>query len=223
MLSPFLRAIAQLYDPHLRRVLWTSLGGGLALVVTLGLGIIGLLAVTRFVASDWLETLIDMAGALTTLVLFVTLFPALVSIISGLLLEEVARAVEARHYPDLPPARTQSVGETVMTVTSFSTIIVAVNLLAFPLYLLPIINILVFLTINSYLLGREYFELVALRRMKPEEVRRLRIKYRARVMYAGFVISVFASIPLLNLMLPPFGAAFMIHIFERLRQESKFV
>ena len=215
--------MAQLCDPRLRRVLWISLGSGLALVAILGLGIIGLLAMTRFVASGWLETLIDMAGVLAILVLFITLFPALVSMISGLLLEEVARAVEARHYPDLPPARTQSVGEVVMTVISFATVILVVNLLVFPLYLLPIINILVFLTINSYLLGREYFELVAFRRMKPGEARRLRIRHRARVMSAGFVISVFASIPLLNLMLPPFGTAFMLHIFECLRRESKFV
>ena len=112
MLNSFSSAMAQLCDPRLRRVLWISLGSGLALVAILGLGIIGLLAITRFVTSYWLETLIDMAGALTTLVLFVTLFPALVSIISGLLLEEVARAVEARHYPlDIAVHRRRSLSE----------------------------------------------------------------------------------------------------------------
>ncbi len=223
MLTAFTDALAQLGDPRLRRVLWLSLGGSLAVAVLLALSAGGLLVVTRFVAMGWLETLLDVAGVLATLVLIIALFPALVSIISGLLLEEVARAVEARHYPKLPPARTQSVGEAILTVLAFAAVMVAVNLAVLPLYLLPMINIIIFLTMNSYLLGREYFELVAFRRLKPAAARQLRKEHRARVLTAGLIIALFASVPLLNLLLPLFGAAFMLHVFERLRQDSKFV
>lgn len=223
MLTAFRSALAQLGDPRLRRVLWLSLGGGLAVAALLVVGAGGLLAVTRFVAVGWLETLLDVAGVLAALVLIIALFPGLVGIVSSLLLEEVARAVETRHYPKLPPARRQPISEIVLTALAFAAVMVAVNLVVLPLYLLPIVNIIIFLTINGYLLGREYFEFVAFRRLKPAAARRLRKEHRARVLTAGLIIALFASVPLLNLLLPLFGAAFMLHVFESLRQESKFV
>lgn len=223
MVAAFKDALAQMTDPRLRRVLWLSLGGGVVVTVLLALSAGGLLAVTQFVAVGWLETLLDVAGVLTVVVLVIALYPATVSIISGLLLEDVARAVEARHYPKLPPARKQPVGETILTVLAFAAVMVAVNLLVLPLYLLPMLNIIVFLTMNGYLLGREYFELVACRRLEPAAARKLRKEHRVHVLTAGLIIALFASVPFLNLMLPLFGAAFMVHVFERLRQESNVV
>ena len=38
-----------------------------------------------------------------------------------------------------------------------------------PLYLVPVLNVIVFYGINAYLLGREYFEMVALRRLDPSQ------------------------------------------------------
>lgn len=223
MVAAFKDALAQMTDPRLRRVLWLSLGGGVVVTVLLALSAGGLLAVTQFVAVGWLEILLDVAGVLAAVVLVIALYPATVSIISGLLLEDVARAVEARHYPKLPPARKQPVAETILTVVAFAVVMVAVNLVVLPLYLLPMINIIIFLTMNGYLLGREYFELVACRRLKPAEARKLRKEHRTRVLTAGLIIALFASVPFLNLLLPLFGAAFMVHVFERLRQESNAV
>jgi CysZ protein len=49
---------------------------------------------------------------------------------------------------------------------------IALNLLALPIYaLIPLLNVVLFLGLNGYLFGREYFELIALRRLDPEETR----------------------------------------------------
>ncbi len=71
------------------------------------------------------------------------------------------------------------------------------------------------------MLGREYFEFVALRRLAPAAARKMRKEHRLRVLFAGFAIVLFAMVPPLNLLLPLFGAVFMVHVFERLRQQPK--
>jgi CysZ protein len=95
---------------------------------------------------------------------------------------------------------------------------VALNLLALPLYLLPGPNLVVFLALNGYLLGREYFELVAQRRMSPLDAARCRRAVRARVWAAGAMIAVLLMVPLVNLIAPVIAIAFMVHLFERWRR-----
>ncbi len=74
-------------------------------------------------------------------------------------------------------------------------------------YLLPTLNVIIFFTINGYLLGREYFEFMALSRLAPAAVRKMRKEHRLRVLFAGFAIVLFAMVPLLNLLLPLYGVS----------------
>jgi uncharacterized protein involved in cysteine biosynthesis len=76
---------------------------------------------------------------------------------------------------------------------------------------------LVFFTLNGYLLGREYFELVAQRRMTAVEAKALRRTRRARVFLAGVVVAFLLTIPLVNLITPIIATAFMLHIYEGMR------
>ena len=90
------------------------------------------------------------------------------------------------------------------------------NLLALPFYLLPFVNIALFWVVNGYLIGREYFELVALRHLPFAEVAALRKRHRMRVFLAGVIIALFTTVPLLNLFAPLFGTALMVHTYKRL-------
>jgi uncharacterized protein involved in cysteine biosynthesis len=66
---------------------------------------------------------------------------------------------------------------------------IALNLLALPIYaLVPGINLFVFLGLNGYLFGREYFEVVALRRLDIDAARAMRHRYGGRVFLGGVVI-----------------------------------
>jgi CysZ protein len=72
----------------------------------------------------------------------------------------------------------------------------------------------IFFLANAYLLGREYFELVAMRFHPVAESKMLRRAHRGRVFVAGMFIAAFVSIPIVNLATPLFAAAFMVHVHK---------
>ena len=149
------------------------------------------------------------------------IFPAIVGLALGFMLEDIARAVEGRHYPNLPVARDQSVMEAAKDAIKLAVITVLVNLVVLPLYFIPFVNLFIFFMVNGYLLGREYFELVAVRRLAPEDVVSLRKSYRSRLFWAGVLIAFLFTIPLVNLITPIVATAFMVHVFELLRQNRR--
>jgi uncharacterized protein involved in cysteine biosynthesis len=132
----------------------------------------------------------------------------------------VARAVEAKHFPDLDPPRHQPVSEALSIALRFAAITVFLNVLLLPVYFIPVLNVLVFGALNGYLLGREYFELIAPRRLEPAAIRPMWKRYRGRLWIAGVVIALLLSIPLINWVMPVAAAAFMLHIFEKLRRQD---
>ncbi len=54
---------------------------------------------------------------------------------------------------------------------------------------MPVVNIVWFLGLNGYLMGREYFSLAAIRRMPWAEARRLRARNGLSVFLVGLVCS----------------------------------
>ena len=74
-----------------------------------------------------------------------------------------------------------------------------------------------FLLVNGYLVGREYFDMIASRHLDPAAARALRKSYRGRVYVAGLVLAVLFTVPVVNLFAPMLGAAAMVHLFHSLR------
>lgn len=224
MLKDIYRTIAQLPDPRFLKVLAASLA--LAALLYAGLFALVAWALTSFSLFDlaWLDTLIDLLGGLLFAWIAILLFPSFAMAIQGLLLEGVAAAVESRHYPGLPPPRSQSWAEVIGTTARIVLLTLAVNLLLLPVYLaltfVPPLNLALFYLVNGWLLGREYFETVALRRMEPRAARALHRANRGAIWLTGAAIAAMFSIPLLNLAAPVLGTALMLHRFERLRAKA---
>lgn len=215
MLRGLARAFAQLGDPTIRRILWRSVGltvvGLIVLVAAVGFGL-DQIALSGW---DWLNSALTVLGTAGTVVLGIVLFPALVGLISCFFLEEVAEAVERRHYPGLPPPRRQGIGEAVGTALTYLVALIVLNLVALVVGLIvPVISWPVFYLLNGYLLGREYYELVALRRLAPDEARAQRQRHRGRLVVAGVVIAVLLSVPVVNLLVPIVATAFAVHVFQ---------
>jgi uncharacterized protein involved in cysteine biosynthesis len=166
----------------------------------------------------WLDTSLAVAGSAATVVVAWLLFPVTIAVALGFFAEEVADAVERRHYPELPPPSGMAIGESVRGALRFGAVALLLNVLALPLYLLPGPNILIYLALNGYLLGREYFELVAGRRLPPATVSALRRRLSARLWVAGVIIAGMLAVPFFNLVAPVVAVAFMVHLFERLRR-----
>ena len=221
MLHALFLGFRQLADPRagrllLRCVLLAGLTFGLLLVAVATL--LGALDPTGL---GWLDTGLAIAGSAAVLVLAWLLFPVTIAIALSWFAEDVALAVEQRHYPDLPPPSGMGVSESLWAALRFGTVAVLLNLLALPLYLLPGANLLIYLGLNGYLLGREYFELVAARRLPGPTVTALRRRLRGRLWLAGAVIAALLAVPVFNLVAPVVAIAFMVHLFEGLRRDLR--
>lgn len=217
MFAAFLKAFGQLADGATRRVIWLSLGAAIAVFAALWLTIGAVIESTELFASGWLETIVDVLGWAATLVLTWFLFPAVFTVISSLFLDRVAGATEARHYADLPEAPGAGLGAALGATAGFLAAMVVLNLVMLIFLLIPPLFPFVFYGVNGYLLGREFFELVALRRIGLEEVRHLRKAHRGRLFLAGIVIALLFTVPGLNLVAPVIATAAMVHLFEKFR------
>ena len=219
MLAAFLKAVNQLGDPAIRRVLWISLGLSLLVFLLLWTGVGYLLSRTSFFHIGWIDTAVDVLGGFATLALSWLLFPAVVSTTTGFLLEGVAEAVERRHYPDLPPPRSQPLEEVLASTFKFLGIMLLLNLVVLLFLLVPPVFPFVFYGVNGYLLGREYFELVAMRRLDTPQVRWLRRTRRRTLFVAGVLIAFLLTVPIVNMLAPLIATAVMVHVFQMIRRE----
>ncbi|MCU0893265.1 MAG: EI24 domain-containing protein [Rhodospirillales bacterium] len=217
MIDAFVKAIRQLGDPAIRRVLWLGIGVSLAVLAALWTGVGYLLTQTTVFQTGWLDAAVDALGGIATLAISWFLFPVVISAFVGLFLEQIAEAVEQRHYPALPPARDIPFAEALAGSVRFLGLTLALNLLVLLFLIVPPVFPFVFYGVNGYLLSREYFEVVAARRMPAAAVREMRKKHMRRLFLSGLVVAFLLTVPIVNLLAPIVGTAAMVHIFHRLR------
>jgi len=232
VIGDFLRAAGQLSDARFVGVLAWSLALTLALLAGLSLGavwLVGLLPssfdlpLIGEVPMPFMAVRGLALGAMVWLSALL-MFPVAAMFVN-LMLDRIVDAVEARHYPELAAVRPMGLGEAVKGAVGFTLVVLGVNLVAMIFYLVsgPFAP-LIFWAVNGYLFGREYFELVALRRLDPAAMRRLRGRHRLRIWLAGTLIAVPLSIPVVNLLVPVLGVATYTHMFHRLwRRENSGV
>lgn len=224
MFSALFKALAQLRDPRLSRVLKLGIAGALGAYCLLVAVIWVVLAKVHLFTSGWADWGADLAVGALALVLPLLFLPALATTLMGPMLDGVAQAVEERHYPGLSPAREQPWGEVVAGTLRFFGLTVALNLAALPVYgilLFSGLTLVLATVLNGYLLGREYFELVALRREDAATARQTFRLHLGRLWLGGAVIAVLFSLPLINLTAPVLGTAFMTHLYQSLRRDAK--
>ncbi len=224
-----LRATSQFSDPAFWGVAAKSIA--LTIVTLIGLGAAVIWGIGWLLPDQinlpwigtvtWVESAISWAAVPLIAVLSVFLMVPVASAVTGLFLEDVADAVEARHFPHLPPATPLGIAQTMRDSLGFLAVMAGANLLALVLYLifLPFAP-LIFWGLNGFLLGREYFQLVAARRVGLKEAKKLRRKHPLRIWLAGGVMAVVLSVPMLNLLVPILGAATFTHLFHTLQSRA---
>lgn len=227
VIDAFVKAFAQLPDPRMRSVVLLGLVAALVVYILLAVGLWWGLTSTALVTLPWVDALVDVLGGVAVFVLTLLFFPALATLVIGFFLEQVADAVEDRHYPGMPTNREQPLSEVLGTTIKFAAVMVGLNLVALPLYLflmlLPPASAVLFYGLNGYLLSREYFEVVALRRVDPPTARALRKQYMGRLWLAGAIITFLSTVPFVNIVAPVVGTAAMTHVVTRLLQRNGLV
>lgn len=228
--AAFFQALAQLGDRRFRRVVLLGALLALALLVAVYAGFLQLVWWLTPESIDLpivgpvsgVETLLGWASLLLMIGLSVFLMVPVASAFTGLFLEDVVDAVEDRHYPGMQPARAQSWVEALLQSVNFLGLVLVVNagaLMVYP-FVGPAIP-LVFWSVNGFLLGREYFTMVAQRRMPKKEVAAMRRRNRGKLWLAGTLMAAPLSIPLVNLLVPVLGVATFTHIFHRLADDGR--
>ena len=219
MLAAAGQAFQELFTPPFRSVLWKCVGFTVGMLALLIIG--AEWTFSHFVQlPGWLETTIEWLGGFALVVGSIFLIPPVTSLIAGLYIDDIAAEVEKTVYPLDPPGQPLATLPATLLALKFFFVVLAVNILALFLLLVPGINVVAFYLGNGYLLGREYFELAAMRHLPVEEAKRLRRANVGYVSACGLIIAVIASVPILNLITPLFATAFMVHIYKRLAARS---
>lgn len=226
--TDFLKAVAQLPDPRFRRVLGLGIMLTIALLVGAYALILWFITATTGDGVDipgvdgpvtWVGDLLGWGSLGIMLILSVFLMVPVASAITSLFLDDVAQAVEDKHYPHLKPVPRVPFFDGLRDTVNFLGVLIGANLLAiFAYILLPFLSFAIFYGLNGYLLGREYFQIAAMRRLGRAGAKELRKKNKGQVWLAGCLMAVPLSIPLINLVIPILGAATFTHLFHRLNR-----
>ena len=216
MLDDAVAAFRQILTPQFRAVLFKTLALTLLLLGLIWFGLDRLVLHFIHVQTPWVATLLSIVTGLGLFVGLAFLLAPTSSLVAGLFLDELAEIVEREIYPGDRIGRALPAGYAIWLAIRFALLSALVNLIALMLLLVPGINAIAFFVANAYLLSREFFELAALRYRPLAEVRALRRRYPLRIFLAGLLIAAFLAVPILNLLTPLFGTAFMVRLHKRI-------
>ena len=231
MLDAFIKAISQMFAPALRHVLLKAVGLALIVIVFIGILMQRLLSAWADAGANWAEQasgvaphaawaalawVLSVIAALGIITGALFLMPAVTAFVGSFFVDEVAEAVEREYYPAHPPGRALPFSRALVEGIKIAALAVLVYLCALPFILLAGLGIVILFFANAYLLGREYFELAAMRFRPPDEAKSMRKANATYVFVAGMLIAAFVSIPIVNLATPVFAMAFMVHVHKKL-------
>lgn len=231
MLDAAVKALSQIISPPMRSILWRSITLALVMVTVLAIGLQRLLSWFATYGEGWAEGLlgpgyhtplnvlawiVSIAAGLGVVFGAIMLMPAITSFVASIFVDEVADHVEREYYPAEQPGAALPMGLALQEGIKTALLTILVYLIALPFVLLAGAGFLVFFIATAWLLGREYFELAAMRFRSPAEAKAMRKGNATTIFIAGLIITVFVSIPIVNLATPLFGMAFMVHMHKQL-------
>ena len=223
--ADFGRAITQLGDPRFVRVLLIGIALTISLLIGCYAGLLwlietldpGSLILPILGPVTWLGDLLGWASLFLMMFFSMFLMIPVASAITSLFLDDVAQAVEEKYYPGLPMVAPPSFADNLRETFGFLALLIGANLAALLVYVaLPFSIPFLFYGMNGFLLGREYFQLAAMRRIGREGARAMRKRHGPEIWLAGCLMALPLSIPLVNLLIPILGAATFTHLYHRL-------
>jgi CysZ protein len=238
MLDSVIQAITQLFSPPLRAVLWRTIGLSVLLIVVVGIALERL--IVHFVAMGGasvestigpqvhapvhaLAWLLSFAAGLGIVAGSIFLMPAVTAIVGSFYADRIGDEVEREHYPADPPGKALPLWLSLWEGLKTALFAVVIYLCATPLLLFAGFGAVIFFLATAYILGREYFELAAMRVRTPAEAKALRKRNAAAVYIGGLFITAFVSIPIVNLATPLFAMALMVHLHKRVGKRNVVV
>ncbi len=216
MIADALDAFAQIFSPPFRRILWKSLGLTTAILVLAGVSLDRLAVSYVHVGPAWLGVVLSAFVALGLVVGLIFLAPPTTSLVAGFYLDDIAAIVERSIDPSRPPGRPLPLGASLALGVRFALLSIVVNIAVLALTIFTGVGLVSFFILNGYLLGREYFELAAMRHISAAEARDLFDRHWLEVFAAGAIVATLVAVPVLNLLTPLYATAFLTRVFRRI-------
>ena len=220
MLQDAYDSLADVFSPPFRGVMLKSVALTIAVLALGGFALdrVALHFVTT--SHGWLATLISVAVGLGVVAGLVLLAAPTTSLVASFFLDEIAANVEREIDPHGTPGRAAPLWETTVASLRFAALTLAVMLAALVLLFVPGIGFAAWFAANAYLLGREYFELAAMRFRPAADARAMRRYFATPVFLGGLIVAAFVSVPILNLATPLFATALMARLHKRLERQA---
>lgn len=221
-------ALRQLADRRLLTILLLALAiatvvtGPFLLVFAVLLGLLELILPDRLTLPllghiGFLGMFTDGLFSKTAWLFWTYLISPLAVAVVGALLDPIVAAVEARHFPNLPPVRRRGFGATVGYAVRFLFLLLGISLTAWIIaWLTAVPAAAVFVLASGYLIAREYFETVAIRRSPEPEAKRAFHANLPAFWLTGCLLALTLSVPLANFIAPIVGVAAFTHLFHGL-------
>lgn len=219
MLTSAFRALGDLFSPDFRSVLFKALGLTIALFIAVLLIAEVLIASFTNFSWPWADGLVGLGTGLVLLVAFFFLMSPVTAAFAGLFLDRIAEKVEEKHYPLDPPGSPLPAGKAILMAIQFFVVVLLVNLAVLPTVFFGF-GAFVLIAANAYLIGREYFEMVAMRHMPVEEAKILRKENSPAIFVAALLPAFMSIVPFVNLVVPLFSTAYFTHLFKSVRASS---
>ncbi len=216
MIADALDSFAQIFSPPFRNVMWKSLCLTAAILVLLGIGLDRLALSFLHVGPAWLNLLVSIVLALGVVAGMIFLAPPTASLVASFYLDDIAALAERTVDPNGPPGRPLPLAPSLAMGLRFAVLSLAVNIAVLALTLFTGVGLAAFFALNGYLLGREFFELAAMRHVSAAEARSLFHGHWYEVFLAGLIVSALVAVPVLNLLTPLFATTFLTRVYKRL-------
>ena len=216
MMQDALDSFNDVFSPPFRSVMLKSVALTLAVLIAGGMALDRIALHFVHISHGWLATLISLAIGLGLAAGLALLAAPATSLAASFFFDEIAAIVEREIDPDGPPGRAAPLAEATLASLRFAALTLIVMLAALALFFLPGVGLAGWFAANAYLLGREYFELAAMRFRPAAEARAMRRHFAMPVFLAGLIVAAFVAVPVLNLATPLFAAALMARLHKRL-------
>jgi len=215
------RALGLFFDPAFFGIVLKSVGLTLILFIALLAGVEYGLHLLPTLGNPTINRILEwMAPVLMLIGLFAVGGPV-AALFGSLYLDRVADAIEARSYSADAKAPGAKLTTSVSAGMRLAGAVILADVVLLPAdALFPGAAEVLTILVNGFLLGREYFELAALRHVSAKTADALRQRNWARVFIGGLLISALSAIPFADFFAPLFGAALMVHFYKRVAQEK---
>ncbi|PCI86331.1 MAG: cysteine biosynthesis protein CysZ [Hyphomicrobiales bacterium] len=215
MIDAISTSISDLLSKPFRAVVLKSIGLTILLLVAALIAMPTLAANTGYNPFPYADAIFSWIAGIGTFLLMGYLIVPITALFAGLFLDNIADVVEEQHYPHRKKGVAMPTAQAVWTGIKFMLIVIVSNLLLLPFALFGGLGFILIYALNGYLLGREYFELAALRHHTIADAKFLRSQNQALIYGAGFVVAFAATIPYVNILVPVFATSLLVHIYHR--------